>query len=276
MEAAPRRRQRLRRAALCLGLVAVCGVGLASYLLQRQHTAASTFPEKSIAVLPMENSSEDKKNAFFADGIQGDLLTSLAKISDLKVISRTSVMQYRGAARNLREIARALGVAHVLEGGVRRIDNRVVVNVQLIDARTDRPIWAERYDRTIADSLGLQGELATEIARALKAKLAPEEKASLGTKPTSNPEAYVAYLRALDFEENGEPASLSEYYATLDRLYAQAIALDPTFALAQARASISFSGQFFQTRDPALKAKARTWPTKLCAYRLLSVKLISR
>ena len=106
------------------------------------------FPEKSIAVLPLENLSEDKKNAFFADGIQGDLLTSLTKISDLKVISRTSVMQYRGAARNLREIARALGVAHVLEGGVRRIDNRVVVNVQLIDARTDRPIWAERYDRT--------------------------------------------------------------------------------------------------------------------------------
>ena len=97
-----------------------------------------------------------------------------------------------------------LGVAHVLEGSVRRIDNRVVVNVQLIDARTDRPIWAERYDRTIADSLGLQGELATEIAKALKAKLAPEEKASLGTKPTSNPEAYVAYLRALDFEENAE------------------------------------------------------------------------
>ncbi len=136
------------------------------------------------------------------------------------------------------------------------IDNRVVVNVQLIDARTDRPIWAERYDRTIADSLGLQGELATEIAKALKAKLAPEEKASLGTKPTSNPEAYVAYLRALDFEENAEVPP-SEYYPTLDRLYAQAIALDPKFALAQARASISFSNQFFQTHDPALKAKAR-------------------
>ncbi len=214
MQAAPRRRQQLRRVALGLGLVAICGVGLTSYLLQRQPTAAPVPPEKSIAVLPLENLSEDKKNAFFADGIQGDVLTSLTKISDLKVISRTSVMQYRGAgaARNLREIARALGVAHVLEGGVRRIDNRVVVNVQLIDARTDRPIWAERYDRTIADSLGLQGELATEIAKALKAKLAPEEKASLGTKPTSNPEAYVAYLRALDFEENADVPS-SEYYS---------------------------------------------------------------
>jgi len=260
VQATPRRRQQLRRMALGLGLFAIGGVGLTSYLLLRQPIAALVPPEKSIAVLPLENLSEDKKNAFFADGIQGDVLTSLTKISDLKVISRTSVMQYRGAgaARNLREIAHALGVAHVLEGGVRRIDNRVVVNVQLIDARTDRPIWAERYDRTIADSLGLQGELATEIAKALKAKLTPEETTSLGTKPTSNPKAYVAYLRALDFEENSEPASLGEYYATLDQLYAQAIALDPKFALARARASISFSIQFFQTHDPALKTKART------------------
>jgi len=258
MEAAPRRRQGLRRVALGLGLFVIGGVGLTSYLLQRQPPAAPTFPEKSIAVLPLENLSEDKNNAFFADGIQGDVLTSLTKISDLKVISRTSVMQYRGGntARNLREIARTLGVAHVLEGGVRRIDNRVVVNVQLIDARTDRPIWAERYDRTIADSLGLQGELATEIAMVLKAKLAPEEKASLATRPTSNPEAYVAYLRALDFEENADVPS-SEYYPTLDRLYGQAIALDPTFALAHARASITFSNQFWQKRDPAQKARAR-------------------
>jgi TolB-like protein len=131
----------LRRAALGLGLVAICGVGLTSYLIQRQPTAALVPPEKSIAVLPLENLSEDPKNAFFADGIQGDVLTSLTKISDLKVISRTSVMQYRVASRNLREIARALGVAHVLEGGVRRIDNRVVVNVHN-RARTDRPIWA--------------------------------------------------------------------------------------------------------------------------------------
>ena len=127
---------------------------------------------------------------------------------------------------------------------MRRAGNRVLVNVQLIDARNDRHIWAERYDRTIADSIGLQGELATEIAKVLKAKLDPEEKTSLGTKPTSNPEAYVAYLRALDFEENAETLPPSEYYPTLDQLYAQAIALDPTFALAQARASISYSNQF--------------------------------
>ena len=214
---------------------------------------------KSVAVLPFDNLSSDPENAFFADGIQDDILTSLTRISELKVISRTSVKQYRGpgASRNLREISRALDVANVLEGSVRRVDNRVLVSVQLIDANNDRHIWAERYDRTIADSLGLQGELATEIAKALKAKLAPEEKVSLGTKPTSNPEAYVVYLRALDFEQNSE-VPVAEYYATLDQLYAQAIALDPTFALARARASISFSIQFFQTHDPALKTKART------------------
>ena len=220
--------------------------------------AMPSISKKSIAVLPFENFSEEKENAFFAGGMHDDILTSLAKIAKLKVISRTSVMQYRGAAaaRNLREIAQALGVANILEGSVRRVGNRVLVNVQLIDASSDQHIWAERYDRTIVDSIGLQGELATEIARVLKAKLDPEETTSLGTKPTSNPEAYVAYLRALDFEENAEVPP-SEYYPTLDRLYAQAIALDPTFALAQARASMNYSQQFFQTHDPALKAKAR-------------------
>ena len=117
-------------------------------------------------------------------------MTSLAKISDLKVISRTSVSQYRGAGaiRNLRDIARELGVENILEGSVRREGNRVLVNVQLIDARNDRHLWAERYDRTLADSIGLQGEVAAEIAAALRAKLAPEEKASLAVKPTGNPE----------------------------------------------------------------------------------------
>jgi len=144
-----------------------------------ESSANTATPEKSIAVLPFENFSADKENAFFADGIQDDILTSLGKISDLKVISRTSASQYRGAgaARNLREVASALGVEHVLEGSVRRDGNRVLVNVQLIDARNDRHIWTEHYDRTITDSIGLQGELASEIAAALRAKLAPEEKA---------------------------------------------------------------------------------------------------
>ena len=210
-------------------------------------------------MLPFENLSVEKENAFFADGIQDDILTSLTKITDLKVISRTSVMQYRGAARrNLRDIARALGVRMSWKAACAASTIASLVNVQLIDASNDRHIWAERYDRTIADSIGLQGELATEIATELsRQNSTPEEKTSLGTKPTSNPEAYVAYLRALDFEENAE-VPFSEYYPTLDQLYAQAIALDPKFALAHARASISFSNQFLQTHDPALKAKART------------------
>jgi TolB-like protein/Tfp pilus assembly protein PilF len=217
---------------------------------------AGLISEKSIAVLPLENLSEDKENAFFADGIQDDVLTSLTKISELKVISRTSVMQYRGRGANLRDIAQALGVANILEGSVRRVGNRVLINVQLIDARNDRHVWAEKYDRTIADSLGLQGEVASQIATALKAKLDPAEKASLETRPTSNPEAYVVYLRALDFEQNFE-AEFSQYYATVHQLYAQAITLDPAFALAHARASMIYSHEFWQTHDPALKAKAR-------------------
>jgi serine/threonine protein kinase/tetratricopeptide (TPR) repeat protein len=183
-----------------------------------------------IAVLPFENLSEQKENAFFAAGIQDDLLTSLAQIHDLKVISRTSVMAYQkpGGGRNLREISQALGVANVLEGSVRRTGNRVLVNVQLIDARNDRHIWAERYDRAVADSIGLQGELASQIAATLKAKLAPEEKARLDARPTTNSEAYVLYLTALGTDDE----------IAAEQLYMQATALDPGFALAYARASI--------------------------------------
>src|SRR4029077_20957846 len=170
-----------------------------------QPATTSPPPEKSIAVLPFENFSDNKENSYFAAGIQDDVLTSLAKIHELKVISRASVMAYqKPGGRNLREISQALGVANVLEGSVRRTSNRVLVNVQLIDARNDRQIWAERYDRAVADSIGLQGELAAEIAKVLRAKLDPEEKASLGTKPTNNPEAYVLYLRGLELEQNAE------------------------------------------------------------------------
>ena len=217
----------------------------------------SSVSDKSIAVLPLENLSEDKENAFFADGIQDDVLTSLAKVAALKVISRTSVMQYRGAgaARNLREIAQALGVANILEGTVRRVGNRALISVQLIDARNDRPIWSERYDRTIADSIGLQGELATEIAAALKAKLAPEEKARLATKPTTNPEAYLFYLRAL---ERARTAASKEDAFAIDDLYVKAIELDPTFALAIARRSIWNGVMYNVARRPEHKAAALT------------------
>jgi TolB-like protein len=156
-------------------LAATLGLAL-PYYWHRNQTAIPVL-EKSIAVLPFENLSDSKENASFAAGIQDNVLTRLAQIHDLKVTSRTSVMSYQKPSRsNVREIGRALGVANILEGSVRREGNRVLVNVQLIDARNDRHLWAERYDRTVADSIGLQGELATQIAAALKGTLAPEKK----------------------------------------------------------------------------------------------------
>src|SRR2546425_8538967 len=152
--------------------------------------------EKSIAVLPLENLSEEKENAFFADGIQDELLSNLSKIKDLKVISRTSVMQYKTAiTRNLREIARQLGVSNVVEGSVRRSGNHIRVSVQLIDAVTDRHIWVQNYDRTLADSLALQGELATEIAAGVGAAFGAQEKARGGDKPANKTPPHEAYLR---------------------------------------------------------------------------------
>lgn len=197
-------------------------------------------PERSIAVLPFDNFSDGKENAFFAEGIQDDILTSLAKIQDLKVISRTSVMPYRGAGKNnLRQIAEALGVVYVLEGSVRSGGNRVVVSVQLIDARNDHHLWANRYDRPLADSLGLQGELAAEIAGELRATLSPEEKVRVETKPTDNPDAYVLYLKARAYESN--PDRLFEDFSVAERLYSEAIQHDPAFALAHARLSATIA-----------------------------------
>jgi len=226
--------------------------------LLHQPKPSAGIPDKSIAVLPFENIGDDKENAFFADGIQDDILTSLAKIGDLKVISRTSVMQYRGVVnRNTREIGGALGVATLLEGSVRRERKHVVVNVQLIDARHDRHIWANRYDRTLEDSLGLQGELATEIAHTLHATLSPQEEKQVARKPTTNADAYVLYLRAFELEHR--PDTLLQDYRTADELYTQAIALDPAFALAHARLA-STSAEIFHFHEPldSWKTKARS------------------
>jgi TolB-like protein/Tfp pilus assembly protein PilF len=224
-------------------------------------------PEKSIAVLPFENFSDDKENAFFADGIQDDILTSLAKIHELKVISRTSVMPYRGATKNnLPQIAQALGVVNVLEGSVRRGEGRVVVSVQLIDARSDRHLWAKRYDRPLADSLGLQGELASEIAGELRATLSPEEKGRVETKPTENPDAYVLYLKARAHESN--PDRLFEDFKLAERLYSEAIQHDPSFALAYARLSATLAG-IYHWFDPTDERKAQI---KRNAERALELK----
>ncbi|MEY2518995.1 MAG: eukaryotic-like serine/threonine-protein kinase [Verrucomicrobiota bacterium] len=219
----------------------------------------SLSANKSIAVLPFENLSRDPDNAFFADGIQDDILTSLAKIADLKVISRTSVMQYRGtgALRNLTEIAKALGVENILEGSVRRVDNRVLVSAQLIDARDGRHIWAERYDRTMANSIGLQGELATEIAGALRMKLAPDTKTSLELKPTENPDAYVCYLRGREYQMR--PETSQENNLAAENFYKQAITLDPRFALARARLAVIQNNLYgFFDHRPARIAEARS------------------
>ena len=186
----PRRRRNLILL-VAAGLVVSIGAGL--FILPR---ATARKIDKSIAVLPFQNLSEEKQNAFFADGIQDDILTNLAKIGDLKVISRTSVMSYRDKPPSVREIGKALGVSAILEGSVRKEKNRVRVNVQLINAENDAHIWAEEYDRDLTDVFAIQSDLAREIATALQAKLSPAEKAQLETKPTENPEAYFAFIQA--------------------------------------------------------------------------------
>src|SRR5437867_4906995 len=186
--------------------------------------------EKSIAVLPFESLSDEKANAYFADGIQDDVLTNLSKIGDLKVISRTSVMPYRGKTSNVREIGKALGVATVLEGSVRRIGNRVRVNVQLINADTDEHLWAEDYDRDLTDVFAIQTDLAQKIVRELQAKLSPTEKAQIERKPTENSEAYFAFLQAHDLSTR--PDKLRPAIERAEQLYEQATRLDPNFARA--------------------------------------------
>jgi serine/threonine protein kinase/Tfp pilus assembly protein PilF len=247
-----------RSPAVLVLVLLVAALALALPFFWRRNPPRSSIPEKSIAVLPFENFSDNKENSYFAAGIQDDVLTSLAQIHDLKVISRMSVMAYqKRGERNMREISQTLGVANVLEGSVRRTGNRVLVNVQLIDARNDRHIWAERYDRAVADSIGLQGELATQIAAALKAKLAPQEKARLDARPTANAEAYTLYLTALGRERS--TSSWVEDKIAAEQLYMQATALDPGFALAYARASL-LNSEIPSVMPPdhgALKAKAR-------------------
>src|SRR3989440_4145597 len=257
---ARRARSKRRNALIFASLIALAAIGLVFFLLRDRllrRPIETQMDAKGIAVLPFENFSDDKENAFFADGIQDDILTSLAKIKDLRVISRTSVMGYRGAAvHSLREIGKALGIANILEGSVRREGNRVVVTVQLIDALKDRHLWANRYDRTLADSLGLQGELAAEIAEALRVTLSPDEKARVETKPTENSEAYVFYLRANQIARN--PDTLLEDFKKAEQFYVQAITLDPNFALAHARLA-STRAQIFHFYEPldGWKSKAR-------------------
>ncbi len=201
------------------------------FLLPR---AAARKIDKSIAVLPFENLSDDKENAYFADGIQDDVLTNLSKIGDLKVISRTSVMPFRGKTQNLREIGKTLGVSNILEGSVRRSGNRVRINVQLIDATTDEHLWASDYDRDLTDVFAIQTDLAQKISEALQAKLSPVEKSRMERKPTENGEAYLAFVQAHNLQNAVEDLGKLKQS---EQLYARAVELDPKFALAIARYS---------------------------------------
>lgn len=195
--------------------------------------AEAPIPEKSVAVLPFESFSNEKATTYFADGIQDDILNALSKISDLKVTSRTSVMQYRAAPRNIREIAKTLGVAHVLEGSVRLEKNRVRVTAQLIDARTDAHIWAEHYDRDLADVFAIQSELAENIAAHLKADLSPTEKATINKPPTRDMDAFDLFLQAKELINNfQEKPDWRESLLKAVRLLDEAIARDGNFALA--------------------------------------------
>src|SRR5438874_10058046 len=184
-------------AAMLLVLAVPLGVMIWRTESERSATSNSAPPEKSIAVLPFSNLSKEQENAFFADGVQDEILSDLAKVADLKVISRTSVMPYKsGIARNLRQIGRQLGVAHVVEGSVQRAGNRVRVNAQLVDARTDRHLWGQTYDRDLADVFAIHGEISKTIADQLQAKLSPSEKNAIDRPPTTDISAFDLYARA--------------------------------------------------------------------------------
>src|SRR5438309_5096261 len=216
---------------------------------QAKQTAPTATLDKSVAVLPFENLSSDKENAFFAQGIQDEIITTLSKISGLRVISRTSTTRYNSAPENLPEIARQLRVSNMLEGSVQKAGDRVHINVQLIQADTDAHLWAQSYNRQLTDIFGVEGEVAKSIAESLQATLSPQEQARVETKPTPNADAYVLYLRARDYQTR--PDNLLQDFRSAINLYDQAIKLDPKFALAHARlsATASFVYHFYEPTE---------------------------
>src|SRR6266550_1347884 len=208
---------------------------------------AATVSAKSIAVLPFDNLSDDKSNAYFAEGIQDEILTRLSKIASLKVISRSSTQKYKSSPDNLREVGKQLGVANLLEGSVQKIANAVHVNVQLIRASTDEHVWAESYNRKLDDVFGVEGEVASTIADQLNAKLTGAEQKAVADKPTQNTAAYDAYLRGLAIEHTQYGY---EAYQQAAREYGEAVQLDPNFAFAWARLAVLRSFLFFNAIDP--------------------------
>ncbi len=270
-QALKKHRARVRWAAttaalLTLGVI-VAGIAMFSRYRIRSTLAA---PEKSIAVLPFENLSEEKANAYFADGVQDEILTDLAKVADLKVISRTSVMQYKNAAmRNLREIAQQLGVSHVLEGSVQRAANRIRVNAQLIDARTDAHLWAEHYDRPLDDVFAIQSEIAKTIADQLQAKISLSEKAAIEKAPTTNLVAYDRYLRAQElFADTSDPIHAREKLPQAAHLLEEAVTLDPHFLPAWCLLSRIHGVTYFRGHDHTPARLDLAYATVQAALRL--------
>src|SRR5437868_2123387 len=259
--AARKKRTALRR--LSLGTLALFAtVAAISFLLLRYKkppsAPGSAVPEKSIAVLPFENRSEDKANAYFAEGIQDEILTRLSKIADLKVISRTSTQHYNSAPENLPEIARQLGVAHILEGSVQRSGDDVRVNVQLIKAANDSHLWADNFDRKLTDIFSVETDVAKAIADQLRAKMTGQEKQVIAAKPTDNPEAYHAYLRGLAYTLKPENSPANALGA--QKYLREAVRLDLKFALSWALLSfVDARGYLTQALQPtlALREEAR-------------------
>ena len=237
----------VRRTRFALAVAALVILGMSAlFVFQPSRIRDSPLnPDKSIAVLPFENRSEDKANAYFADGIQDEILTRLSNIADLKVISRTSTRQYQTKPANLREIAKQLGVANILEGSVQKVADQVRVSVQLIDARTDSDTWADTYDRKLTDIFGVESEIAKRIAESLQAKLTGREEQALAVKPTNNAEAYDAYLRGLAFETRSYFTYSSDLVRKAAGFYERAVQLDPNFALAWARLSRANANLYF-------------------------------
>ena len=224
--------------------VALFSLGRYTAPIQREAAGAA---EKSIAILPFENLSEEKGNAYFAEGVQDEILTRLAKIANLKVISRTSTQRFKSSPENLREIAKQLGVANILEGSVQKATDQVRVNVQLVNALTDAHLWAETYDRKLTDIFGVESEIAKAIAESLQAKLTGGEQRALAVKPTNSSEAYDAYLRGLAFEARTS-ATPADFEKAL-RFYERSVQLDPAFAMAWARLSRANAQAYFEGLD---------------------------
>jgi TolB-like protein/class 3 adenylate cyclase len=266
---ASRRRNAVRAVAF---LVLPIAIGISAWAYFRNPSrgvgGAAFIPQKSIAVLPFDNFSDDKQDTYFADGIQDDILTALSKVSDLKVISRNSVMQYREKARNTREIGQALGVAHLLEGSVRRANDKVRITAQLIDARSDQHVWAEHYDRDLADVFAIQSEVAENIAAQLKANISPSEKAAIDVRPTRNLEAFDIYLQAKQLINTfHDTPDRKETLLKAVRLLDEAISRDGNFALAYCLASRANDDLYWFELDhtPARLAQAKATAQKALA-----------